>query len=175
MGPFSLETAMKEYEKKFKDKSGHKWEDRSEPAKKGKYTFIEKSYEDSDDEESAVKKEEEDDGGDEEIESKLPKQTQRLIELIFNQNHFNSVLEGIGYNKDKLPLGKLSKATLKQGFEHLNELASLIKHPKLAGDKYQVSQQEVSLYMRLLCLCSIASMFLFCFRPAFLIRQCARP
>ena len=138
-----LEAALKEYEKKFKDKSGHKWEDRSEPSKKGKYTFIERSYADDDDEEEdQVKKEE---GADEEEpESKLPRQTQRLMELIFNQNHFNAVLESIGYNANKLPLGKLSKATLKQGFEHLKELASLIKHPTLAQNKYGLSQEEVS-------------------------------
>ncbi|KAL8737665.1 MAG: hypothetical protein Q9181_001455 [Wetmoreana brouardii] len=135
-------SALKEFDKKFKDKSGHKWEDRSEPAKKGKYTFIEKSYEDDDDDEPAAKQEDADEAEEEKIESKLPKQVQRLVELIFNQNHFNSVLEGIGYNANKLPLGKLSKATLKQGFQHLEELASLIKHPKLAGDKYQCSQKE---------------------------------
>ena len=145
MGPMDLEAALKEYEKKFKDKSGHKWEDRSEPAKKGKYTFIERSYVDDEDEDEAegqVKKEEGAD--DEEPESKLPRQTQRLMELIFNQNHFNAVLESIGYNANKLPLGKLSKATLKQGFEHLKELASLIKHPALAQNKYGLSQEEVS-------------------------------
>ncbi|KAI4216721.1 MAG: hypothetical protein LQ349_009091, partial [Xanthoria aureola] len=145
MGPFdSLEPALKEFDKKFKDKSGHKWEDRGEPAKKGKYTFIERSYEDdSDDEKPTTKKEEEVDTEEEErIQSKLPVQTQRLIELIFNQNHFNAVLEGIGYNADKLPLGKLSKNTLKKGFEYLQELASLIKHPKLAGDKHGMSQKE---------------------------------
>ena len=143
MGPMDLEAALKEYEKKFKDKSGHKWEDRSEPAKKGKYTFIERSYADDEDEaEGQVKKEEGAD--DEEPESKLPRQTQRVMELIFNQNHFNAVLESIGYNANKLPLGKLSKATLKQGFEHLKELASLIKHPNLAQNKYGLPQAEVS-------------------------------
>ncbi|KAL8679549.1 MAG: hypothetical protein Q9186_004195 [Xanthomendoza sp. 1 TL-2023] len=144
MGPFdSLEPALMEYGKKFKDKSGHKWEDRGEPAKKGKYTFIERSYEDDDeDEDTTTKQEGVDEEEEEKIQSKLPVQTQRLIELIFNQNHFNAVLEGIGYNADKLPLGKLSKTTLKKGFEHLQELAALIKHPKLAGDKYQTSQQE---------------------------------
>ncbi|KAI4287708.1 MAG: hypothetical protein L6R35_003033 [Caloplaca aegaea] len=150
MGPESLEAALKDFDKKFKDKSGHKWEDRGEPAKKGKYTFIEKSYEDdSEDEKSVAKKENEPEEEEEEeegskIESKLPKQTQRLIELIFNQNHFNSVLEGIGYNAEKLPLGKLSKATLKQGFDYLNELASLIKHPKLADNKHHMTQKELS-------------------------------
>jgi poly [ADP-ribose] polymerase len=149
MGPMSFDAALKEYEKKFKDKSGHKWEERGEPAKKGKYTFIERSYEDDDDEpadaDDGVKKEEGDD--DVGVGSKLPRQTQRLVELIFNQNHFNSVLEFIGYDANKLPLGKLSKTTLKQGFEHLQELAALIKHPALAQNKYQVSQKEVSKFL----------------------------
>lgn len=120
--------------------------DRSEPAKKGKYTFLERSYEESDDEggDGGVKKEEDDEDASQ-VESKLPRQTQRLVELIFNQNHFNAVLESIGYNANKLPLGKLSKATLKQGFDHLNELASLIKHPALAQNKHGVDQREVSL------------------------------
>ena len=142
MGPESLDAARKEFDKKFKDKSGHTWDQRSEPAKKGKYTFLEKNYEDDEDDTADQVKDE--DTKVEEIESKLPRQTQRLMELIFNQNHFNSVLEGIGYNANKLPLGKLSKATLKQGFEHLHELASLIKHPSLSDNKYDTSQQEVS-------------------------------
>lgn len=138
-----LEDALKEYNKKFKDKSGNKWDDRSKPAKKGKYTFLERNYEDDEEEEAEnqVKKE---DADDDQADSKLPRQTQRLMELIFNQNHFNAVLESIGYNANKLPLGKLSKATLKQGFEHLHELASLIKHPSLAQNKYGTSQKEVS-------------------------------
>ena len=144
MGPLDLDDALKDYNKKFKDKSGNKWEDRSEPAKKGKYTFLERNYEDDeDDAEEQVKKEEEDDDSATKVESKLPRQTQRLIELIFNQNHFNAVLENIGYNANKLPLGKLSKSTLKLGFEHLHELASLIKHPSLSQNKYQISQKEV--------------------------------
>lgn len=147
MGPYDLEMALKDFDKKFKDKSGHKWEDRAEPPKKGKYTFLEMSYEDDDDgkDEANVKKEEDRDDDEKKpiVESKLPRQTQRLMELIFNQNHFNAVLEQIGYNANKLPLGKLSKNTLKQGFEHLHELASLIKHPSLAQNKYSLSQKEV--------------------------------
>ncbi|MCJ1404719.1 hypothetical protein MMC11_007945 [Xylographa trunciseda] len=141
MGPSSLKDARQDFEKKFKDKSGHNWDDRLEPAKKGKYTFLERNYEDDDDEASdqveSSKMEEQ------EVDSKLPRQTQRLMELIFNQNHFNAVLEHIGYNANKLPLGKLSKTTLKQGFEHLHELASLIKHPSLAQNKYSTSQKDV--------------------------------
>lgn len=36
MGPSDFDAAMKDFEKKFKDKSGHKWEDRNEEPKKGK-------------------------------------------------------------------------------------------------------------------------------------------
>ena len=147
LGPSDFDSAFKEFNKKFKDKSGHKWEDRAEPAKKGKYTFLEKNYEEDDEDDDAddrVKKEAKEEDEEPEVESKLPRPTQRLVELIFNQNHFNAVLENIGYNANKLPLGKLSKATLKQGFEYLHELAGLIKHPKLAGDKYGTSQDEVS-------------------------------
>ena len=144
MGPRDLDGAHKEFAKKFKDKSGLKWEERNEEPKKGKYVFIEKSYEDSDDEnEPAVKKEEEE-AVEEEVESKLSKPLQRLVELIFNENHFNSVLEGIGYNQQKLPLGKLGKSTITKGFECLKELSALIKHPSLAHNKYQVPQAEVS-------------------------------
>jgi len=149
MGPDDLATMTKEFEKKFKDKSGLKWEDRSEDPKKGKYTFIERSYEDDEDEDDegqgdGMGKMEEGYDEDEQTgpKSKLAMPVQRLVELIFNESHFNSVLENIGYNNNKLPLGKLSKATLTKGFEALKELASLIKHPKLAQDKYNMSQGE---------------------------------
>ncbi|KAK5696206.1 hypothetical protein LTR97_008626 [Elasticomyces elasticus] len=139
-----FDDAMKEFKKKFKDKSGLAWEDRANDPKKGKYTFIEKNYDDDDEEDAKgdVKKEEEDEESKPQIESKLPKQTQRLMELIFNENHFNSVLENIGYNNEKLPLGKLGKSTIQKGFEHLKELSSLIRHPTLAQNKYQMSQRE---------------------------------
>ena len=138
----TLDAALKDFNKKFKDKTGYGWEDRNEPPKPKKYTFIEKNYEadddDADDGSSKVKSE----GADNGAKSKLPVPTQRLMELIFNQNHFNSVLEEIGYNADKLPLGKLGKSTLRKGMEHLKELASLIKHPNLAQNKYGVSREE---------------------------------
>jgi len=89
-----------------------------------------------------VKKEEDDEDSKDLVESKLPKQTQRLMELIFNESHFNSVLENIGYNNEKLPLGKLGKSTIQKGFEHLQELSSLIRHPSLAQSKHHISQRE---------------------------------
>ena len=148
MGPKDLDGALAEYNKKFKDKTGLNWEDRGEEPKHGKYTFVEKSYEDDDDDEGDMKKEDDDEGSrvkkEDEVESKLPKETQRLVELIFNENHFNSVLENIGYDRKKMPLGKLGKTTISKGFEHLKELASLIKHPNLAQNKYGISQSDAT-------------------------------
>lgn len=46
MGPYSLAEAICDYEQKFKDKTGHSWDSRTEPPKKGKYTFVQKIYED---------------------------------------------------------------------------------------------------------------------------------
>lgn len=44
-------------------------------------------------------------------------------------------------NKDKLPLGKLSKATLKAGFSYLQELEDLIRDPKIAKKKYDTTHK----------------------------------
>ncbi|KAK0263671.1 hypothetical protein LTS09_002022 [Friedmanniomyces endolithicus] len=138
-----FEDALKEFNKKFKDKSGLAWDDRAGQPKKGKYTFLEKNYDDDDEDAPGdVKKEEDDEDSKDLVESKLPKQTQRLMELIFNESHFNSVLENIGYNNEKLPLGKLGKSTIQKGFEHLQELSSLIRHPSLAQSKHHISQRE---------------------------------
>lgn len=135
----SLDEAKGEFEKKFKDKTGLTWSNRSDSPKAKKYTYIEKSYEadDSDSEDDAAT-------GGNDVQSTLDLPTQRLMELIFNENHFNAALEDIGYNKDKLPLGKLSKSTLKTGFEQLKEIASLVKHPSLAQNKYQRPRKDVS-------------------------------
>ncbi|KAF1988038.1 poly-ribose polymerase [Aulographum hederae CBS 113979] len=145
VGPIPFESALKEFEKKFKEKSGHKWEDRGEEPKPKKYTYLEKNYE-SDDEDTTdtknVKDEEEEVAPIAQPKSTLPVPTQRLMELIFNQNHFNSVLESMGYNANKLPLGKLGENTLKKGFEHLKELANLIAQPSLAETKYEMSQSD---------------------------------
>ncbi|KAK5940734.1 hypothetical protein PMZ80_007151 [Knufia obscura] len=136
----SLEDAKKDFEKKFKEKTGLEWSDRMDKPKDKKYTYIEKSYEDDDVDEEAGDDEEDSKAS---VKSELDLPTQRLMELIFNENHFNAVLEEIGYNKDKLPLGKLSKTTLKAGFEQLRELASLVKHPSLAKNKYNRDRKEV--------------------------------
>ena len=48
-GSGSLSEAIDNFQAKFKDKTGHNWEDRTEPAKRGKYTYLERNYDDSSD------------------------------------------------------------------------------------------------------------------------------
>lgn len=98
LGGGDYDLAMTEFEKKFKDKTGNKWEDRATgPIKPKKYAFIERSYEDSEDEEDLPgaenrKKMKKEEGAEEEevVESKLPEPVQRLLKLIFNQEYFNN-------------------------------------------------------------------------------------
>lgn len=134
LGP-TLDAATRVFEKKFKDKSGLKWEDRYMNPKSGKYTFIDRSYEeDDDDDEKKVKNES--NAKKPPVESQLPWPVQNLMSFIFNQDNFLSAMKAMDYDAEKLPLGKLSERTLKQGFSVLKDLSELIIHPELAVTKY---------------------------------------
>ncbi|OJJ48899.1 hypothetical protein ASPZODRAFT_157407 [Penicilliopsis zonata CBS 506.65] len=145
LGDGLLATAQVEFQKKFKDKSGLKWENRLDPPKKGKYTFIEKNYEEDDDgdddQEEGTKKPKKSEVKEEEkpIESTLPTQIQNLMTFIFNQQHFLNTMASMSYDAQKLPLGKLSKRTLRAGFQVLKDLSELVAQPALAASKYNTS------------------------------------
>lgn len=83
---------MREFESKFKSKSGLAWKDRTANAKPGKYTFIERSYGDSDseDDEPAAATGSGSKSGEKSAtpESKLDPAVQQLMALIFNQEYF---------------------------------------------------------------------------------------
>ncbi|KAJ6129548.1 hypothetical protein N7512_002328 [Penicillium capsulatum] len=131
-----LKTSIGWFERKFKDKSGLKWENRLDNPKPGKYTFIERNYEEDDEEEESVKQEpsEEKPGA----ESTLSKPIQNLMKFIFNPEHFQNAMASMSYDAQKLPLGKLSERTLKRGFSLLKELAELISAPDLADSRYDM-------------------------------------
>lgn len=130
---------MKNYQKKFKDKSGLSWADRAKDPKPGKYVFVERSYEpDSDDEESKseeVKVKEEAP----EPDCTLDPPIKSLMELIFNQQHLASTMAHLNYDAKKLPLGKLSKATITRGYETLKKLSALLHDPNSAQAEYGMS------------------------------------
>lgn len=139
----TLEGAKKIFEKKFTDKSGLKWEDRHNPPKVGKYTFIEKNYmDDEDDQEEfdskVVKPESKPVPA-----SKLSPELQSLMRLIFNPDHMVSSMASMRYDANKLPLGKLSKKTLSQGFAALKDLGEVVTNPTLAQSKYREPLRDV--------------------------------
>jgi poly [ADP-ribose] polymerase len=143
LGDGTLQRAKFEFEKKFKDKTGLKWEDRLSTPKSNKYTFIERNYEESDDEDDNAEKMDVDEK--EEVESTLPQAVQKLLTFIFNQQHFLSTMASMSYDAQKLPLGKLSKRTLTTGFQILKDLSELVADPSLASSRYNTSFQHAAL------------------------------
>lgn len=128
---------MKQFNDKFKSKSGLSWDNRSEQPKPNKYAFIEKSYEpDSEDEEEDVGEVKAEVKEEDEPDSKLAKPVQALMQLIFNREYFTNAMTDLNYDSAKLPLGKLSKATISRGFQALKELSDLLDDPMLATSQY---------------------------------------
>lgn len=142
LGKGELDEAMRLFQKKFKDKSGLKWENRFDPPLNSRYAFIERSYEEADEkpkqkEESETLNGKNDDADDHETpKSSLPQPVQDLVKFIFNPNTFSRALSDMAYDANKLPLGNLSKRTLTTGYEILKELAELINDPSLTTTKY---------------------------------------
>ena len=61
------------------------------------------------------------------------------MELIFNQKYFEATMASLNYDSAKLPLGRLSKATITRGYEALKELSNLLDDPTLATTEYNTS------------------------------------
>ena len=155
LGDGSLHDALAQFEKKFKDKSGHKWSDKLNSPKKGKYTFVERNYEsDTEDDDELLgegsrkqSKTSISSGGSmrKGPESTLAPQVQSLMRFIFNQDFFVNTMAAMSYDANKLPLGKLSKRTLLSGFEALKELAELLSNPSLADEVHNMSYTDAVL------------------------------
>ncbi|KAI0478016.1 poly polymerase catalytic domain-containing protein [Xylaria cf. heliscus] len=140
VGNGSLDDALKQFNDKFKSKSGLSWDNRGEQPKPNKYAFIEKSYEpDSEDDEEDEGKIKAEVNEEDEPESTLSHPVQDLMKLIFNQEYFTNAMTDLNYDSAKLPLGKLSKATISRGFQALKDLSSLLDDPSLATSQYGTS------------------------------------
>ncbi|KAJ4389019.1 hypothetical protein N0V93_006481 [Gnomoniopsis smithogilvyi] len=126
LGSGSLADAKREFEKKFKDKSGLSWEDRMETPKANKYAFIERDY-DSDSEDETT----EETGPGESVRKPPPctldDSVQKLMQFIFDDRLFAATMLDMNYDNEKLPLGKLSKASIMRGFSTLKDLSAMIQ------------------------------------------------
>jgi hypothetical protein len=58
------------------------------------------------------------------VKSMLEPPVQSLMQLIFNQEYMNEAMSALNYDAKKMPLGKLSKATINRGFQTLKDLVS---------------------------------------------------
>ncbi|KAL5535104.1 hypothetical protein ACEPAF_3197 [Sanghuangporus sanghuang] len=132
-GPWAPTTAISEFKKQFRSKTSTAWEQRKGMvAKPGKYTWLERDYNDADEEEKEVMSSK-NKGAEKPVSVKVPESTlhdeiQSLCRLIFNVGYINAALSAMNYDANKLPLGKLSKATILRGFAALKALADVIEN-----------------------------------------------
>lgn len=73
----------------------------------------------------------------------LDQPVQDLMQLIYNINLMKQQMTEIGYDANKLPLGKLGKETLTQGYEILKEIEKVLDGTK-KGDLYELSSNFYS-------------------------------
>ncbi|CAN8308662.1 unnamed protein product [Cochlearia groenlandica] len=144
-GPYdSCDRAIEIFANKFCDKTNNYWSDRMDfiPHPKA-YTWIEMDYGNEENNSvvadiprssSEVKPEE----------SKLDPQVAKFISLVCNVSMMAQHMMEIGYNANKLPLGKLSKSTISKGYEVLKRIAEKIERfdrkglEELTGEFYTV-------------------------------------
>lgn len=130
-GPSNADAAIKNFEKKFKDKTKNNWSDReSFVSHSGKYTLI-----DVDGDQDAEVKVDTVDSGDVKVKTEqhvqpctLDENTQRLIKFIFNNDMFKEAMTNMNLDIKKMPLGKLSKHQIAKGFEALEQIEAAIKN-----------------------------------------------
>ncbi|KAM6474537.1 protein mono-ADP-ribosyltransferase PARP3 [Liasis olivaceus] len=127
----SLEAAMKDFEKKFREKTKNNWADRDNfIAHDGKYTLTEVQHEDKEEQEVTVKVDAVD--GVKSFKQKilpctLDKQTQDLVSLIFSNDMFKEAMQTMNIDVKKMPLGKLSKQQIAKGFEALEDVEEALQ------------------------------------------------
>ncbi|CAK7274673.1 hypothetical protein SEPCBS119000_006292 [Sporothrix epigloea] len=138
LGGGGLDDAKRNFEKKFRDKSGLAWDRRTEDPRPGKYAFVERNYNEDEDEDenddSDIQKDETKKEDDDYVPPvcTLTAPVQSLMELIFNRQFFAATMSDLNYDANKLPLGKLSKTTISRGFQALKDLSALIDDQTLA-------------------------------------------
>ncbi|XP_061640889.1 protein mono-ADP-ribosyltransferase PARP3 isoform X2 [Phyllopteryx taeniolatus] len=139
-----VDSAVKDFEKKFKDKTKNNWSDRVNfVSHSGKYTLIEVDGEE-------VKVDIVDGTAVEVTKNVLPcsldAPTQALIKLVFSNDMFKEAMECMNLDVKKMPLGKLSKCQIAKGFEvlgHLEEALSRKSEEALSG-KSESRLEELS-------------------------------
>ncbi|KFK30828.1 hypothetical protein AALP_AA6G031100 [Arabis alpina] len=145
-GPYdSCDHAIEIFGNKFLDKTRNFWRDRWEfiPHPKA-YTWIEMDYGEDENDSKVVNDIPKALSEFKPEESKLDPQVAKFISLVCNVNMMAQHMMEIGYNANKLPLGKLSKSTISKGYEVLKRISEFIERfdrkrlEELSGEFYTV-------------------------------------
>uniref|UniRef100_A0A803RC64 Poly [ADP-ribose] polymerase n=1 Tax=Cannabis sativa TaxID=3483 RepID=A0A803RC64_CANSA len=144
-GPYtSQESAIQEFEQKFHAKTKNHWSDRKDFFSYPKsYTWLEMDYSENE-KESSVKEQSVSAIQAHPRNTKLEARVAKFISLICNVSMMRQQMMEIGYNADKLPLGKLSKSTILKGYEVLKRIAEVIGQSnrrlleQLSGEFYTI-------------------------------------
>jgi len=133
----SQESAFKEFEKKFKDKTGNKWSERHDfQAQANKYTLIEIDHSAEEEIANKIAQLNEKEGNPTKVSktvvkpSKLASETQELMKLIFDENMFKHAMEEFNIDVKKMPLGAISKSQIAKGYEVLLDIEKEVKSSK---------------------------------------------
>ncbi|KAM0878796.1 hypothetical protein ACQ4PT_034651 [Festuca glaucescens] len=141
-GPFSTrDETIYEFEGKFEDKTNNAWSNRKNfKFYVKKYAWLEMDYGEVDKETTQIQKK----GSiaDQIKATKLETRTAQFISLICNISMMKQQMMEIGYNADKLPLGKLSKSTILKGYDVLKRISNVISR----ADRRQLEQLTGEFY-----------------------------
>ncbi|XP_032035333.1 poly [ADP-ribose] polymerase 2 isoform X5 [Hylobates moloch] len=123
----NLNKAKEIFQKKFLDKTKNNWEDREKFEKvPGKYDMLQMDYATNTQDEEETKKEESLKSP-LKPESQLDLRVQELIKLICNVQAMEEMMMEMKYNTKKAPLGKLTVAQIKAGYQSLKKIEDCIR------------------------------------------------
>ncbi|KAL5106056.1 Poly ADP-ribose polymerase 2 [Taenia crassiceps] len=113
------------FEKKFRMKTGNEWQNRANFSKiSGLYDLIEQDF-------GEVEAEEEEEGGDSKdekvVSSRLPPEVLALVLLISDVKAMEHQMREMNYDARRAPLGKLTPAQIKAGYEALKVVSDCIE------------------------------------------------
>ncbi|KAM9325463.1 protein mono-ADP-ribosyltransferase PARP3-like [Gastrophryne carolinensis] len=139
----NLETAVNDFEKKFKDKTKNNWSERENfKVHPGKYTMIEVQHDDGEETGEATVKVDAVDGVCKKVRPcSLDKPTQELVTLIFSSDMFNEAMQTMNLDIKKMPLGKLSKSQIAKGFDALEELQAALDRKAKKNELSELSSR----------------------------------
>ncbi|KAF8320542.1 poly polymerase catalytic domain-containing protein [Cantharellus anzutake] len=120
-GPFDPSIGIREFCKQFRSKTTADW------ANRRTMRDFNDDQEDEDEEDKGKGKQKEKDL--KFPDAKAAPQVQRLVEFIFNSSFINAHLQEMNYDANKLPLGKLAKSTILNGFTALKAIAEVLADP----------------------------------------------